>query len=78
MATTENNLELRNILWTAPDDVRLDVGEVAAGLRMSKKSVYKRTGASADDPIPSIRRGGRLLFRAGTVREWAKRREQNQ
>ncbi len=66
------------LLWRmdlVPDETLLTVEQLAEATGWSKAAIYKRTSRwhrehSALVPLPHVRVGGSLRFRAGEVRQW--------
>lgn len=54
----------------------LKIDEVALILRVDKRTIINYKNLK-DDPLPSIKLEGLLLFRLEAVMEWLKRRENN-
>ncbi|GIW51201.1 MAG: hypothetical protein KatS3mg081_0556 [Gemmatimonadales bacterium] len=66
----------RERLWTCPPETRLGVLEVAEALGRPRSWVYRAVSPSRGrDRLPAKRLDGELVFEAGAVREWVKRRE---
>lgn len=66
----------RTKLWTCPADTRLRREDLEEALGVSDDWIYRRTQASADDPIPHRKLAGSLCFRAGEVRAWVREQEE--
>jgi predicted DNA-binding transcriptional regulator AlpA len=62
----------RERFWTAPDETRIGVRELAEALGKSRSWVYHRTACSSEAiPLPSRTiAGGKLEFVVGEVRAW--------
>ncbi len=54
----------------------LKIDEVASILRVDKRTILNYKNLE-DDPLPSIKLKGLLLFRLDAVMDWLKRRENN-
>lgn len=66
----------RTKLWTCPADTRLRRKDLEEALGVNDDWIYRRTQASADDPIPHRKLAGSLCFRAGEVRAWVREQEE--
>lgn len=61
----------RERIWLAPPETRLGVDELAEALGRSRKFIYRRLN------IPRQRLDGVLMFKAGDIRTWIKRTEED-
>lgn len=67
----------RERLWTAPEDTRLGVLDVAEAVGRPRSWVYRAVNAKRGaDRLPARRLDGELVFQAGEVRAWLARQEQ--
>ena len=68
-------LTWRERLWLVPAETRMGIGELCEALNRSQSWAYRRTGPSADDPLPHRLLDGQLVFVAGEIRTWIRQNE---
>ena len=64
----------REKLWTVPGDTRLTTVELSEALGRPKSYIYRAVARDLD-PLPAMRFGGELRFKAEDVRRWVERNE---
>ena len=68
----DDPIRWRTLLWSGDAALRVTVRELAAGLGMSRQTVYRLV----EQGMPARRRHGALVFVLGEVRRWLERSEE--